>query len=151
MLEDTATLTGGAAFTNGRINPGFANEVSAVMINPYLQLGNLEVFGVIERARGKSASEEKRREVSQLAGDVVYRLMGDRLYVGGRYNRVSGDWSSQTDLTVTRRALAAGWFITPNMLTKVEYVTQDYDGFAATDIRSGASFRGMVIEGVIAF
>jgi hypothetical protein len=151
VLEDTATLTGGAAFTNGRINPGFANEVSAVMINPYLELGNLEVFGVIERARGKSASEEKRREVNQLAGDVVYRLLGDRLYVGGRYNRLTGDWSGQTDLAVTRRALAAGWFITPNMLTKVEYVTQDYDGFAATDIRSGASFRGIVIEGVIAF
>ena len=151
VLEDTATLKGGAAFTNGRINPGFSNEATAIMINPYLELGNLEFFGTYERARGKAAAETERREVNQLAADLVYRLMDDRLYVGGRWNRLTGDWSRQTDLTVTRTALAAGWFITPNMLTKIEYVNQDYDGFAATDIRSGGSFNGLIIEGVIAF
>jgi hypothetical protein len=151
VLEDTATLKGGAAFTNGRINPGFSNEVTAYMINPYLEVGGLELFGVIERARGQSAAESERREVNHLAADAVYHLMDDRLYVGARWNRLSGDWSRQTDLTVTRRALAAGWFITPNMLTKIEYVNQDYDGFGPTDIRSGAGFNGLVIEGIIAF
>ena len=52
---------------------------------------------------------------------------------------------------VTRRALGAGWFLTPNLLTKAEFVTQDYDGFAPTDVRSGGQFRGFAIEGVIAF
>jgi hypothetical protein len=122
-----------------------------VQVNPFAQLGNLEVFGVLERARGKAAAETERREVRQLAGDVVYRLLDDRVYVGGRYNRVTGDFARQTDLKVTRRALAAGWFITPNMLTKAEWVRQDYDGFAATDIRNGARFNGILIEGVIAF
>jgi hypothetical protein len=37
------------------------------------------------------------------------------------------------------------------MLTKAEWVRQDYDGFAATDIRHGARFSGLLIEGVIAF
>ena len=54
-------------------------------------------------------------------------------------------------LEVRRTALAAGWFLTRNLLTKVEYVTQEYDGFAATDIRSGGKFHGFLIEGVIAF
>jgi len=151
VMEDTATLKAGTAFTNGRINPGFSNELTAVQVNPFAQLGNLEVFGVLERARGKAAAETERREVRQLAGDVVYRLLDDRVYVGGRYNRVTGDFARQTDLKVTRRALAAGWFITPNMLTKAEWVRQDYDGFAATDIRNGARFNGILIEGVIAF
>jgi hypothetical protein len=151
VLEDTTLLKAGTAFTNGRINPGFSNEITAVQINPFVQLGGLEVFGVLERARGKAKAEEERREVRQLAGDVVYRLLGDRLYVGGRYNRVDGDFAKQTDLTVTRRALSAGWFITPNMLTKAEWVRQDYDGFAPTDIRNGARFSGVLIEGVIAF
>jgi hypothetical protein len=52
---------------------------------------------------------------------------------------------------VTRRAISGGWFLTRNLLTKVEYVQQTYDGFAATDIRNGARFNGFSVEGVIAF
>jgi hypothetical protein len=151
VMEDTTSLKAGTAFTNGRVNPGFSNEITAWQVNPYLELGSLEVFGVIERASGKAATAEERREVDQLAGDVVYRLLGDRLYVGARYNRVTGDWAGQTDLTVTRRALSAGWFLTRNLLTKAELVQQEYDGFAATDIRNGGKFNGIAIEGVIAF
>jgi hypothetical protein len=151
VMEDTTLLKAGTAFTNGRVNPGFSNEITAFQVNPFVQLGGLELFGVLERARGKAAAEEDRREVRQLAGEAVYRLLSDRLYVGGRWNRVEGDFSKQTDLRVTRRALSAGWFLTPNMLTKAEWVRQDYDGFAATDIRNGARFQGLLIEGVIAF
>jgi hypothetical protein len=151
VMEDTTLLKAGTAFTNGRINPGFANEATARQINPFVQIGNLELFGVLERATGKAAAETERREVTQLAGDVVYRLLNDRLYVGGRYNRVEGDFARQTNLEVTRRALAGGWFITPNMLTKVEWVRQEYKGFAANDIRNGGHFQGVVVEGVIAF
>ena len=151
VMEDTTSLKAGSAFTNGRVNPAFSNEITARQINPYIELGNLELFGVIEWASGKSAKEEERREVRQLAGDVVYRLFNDQVYVGARYNRVTGAWANQTDLTVTRRAISAGWFLTRNLLTKAELVQQDYDGFAATDIRNGGQFRGIAIEGVIAF
>ncbi len=151
VMEDTTSLKAGTFFTNGRVNPGFSNEIRAMQINPYIELGNLEVFGVIERAEGKAAAATERREVNQLAGDVVYRLFGDRVYVGGRWNRVTGDFANQTDLTVTRRAVSAGWFITRNLLTKAELVQQEYDGFAATDIRNGGKFNGIAIEGVIAF
>jgi hypothetical protein len=140
-----------ASFTNGRINPGFDNQLTAIQINPFVKLGNLEVFGVIERATGKKASEATTRDVNQYAGDVVYRLFDDRLYVGGRYNVVKGDWSGQTGLSVDRTALALGWFLTPNLLTKVEYVTQNYDGFAATDIYNGGEFSGLVLQGAISF
>jgi acetyltransferase-like isoleucine patch superfamily enzyme len=151
VMEDSATLRQGTAFTNGRINPGFANEIRALQLNPYVELGNLELFGVIERASGKTAAETERREVNQLAGDVVYRLLDDQLYLGARYNRVNGDFAGQKDLEVRRTAVSAGWFLTRNLLTKVEYVTQEYDGFAATDIRNGGRFNGFLVEGVIAF
>lgn len=151
VMEDTTSLKAGSAFTNGRVNPAFSNEITARQINPYLEIGNLEMFGVIEWASGKAAAAAERREINQLAGDVVYRLFDDQLYVGARYNRVTGDWANQTDLKVTRRALSAGWFLTRNLLTKAEYVQQDYRGFAATDIRNGGQFRGFAIEGVIAF
>jgi hypothetical protein len=151
VMEDTTSLKAGTAFTNGRVNPGFSNEIRAMQINPYIEFGNLELFGVIERAEGKAAAATERREVNQLAGDVVYRLFNDQVYVGGRWNRVTGDFANQTDLTVTRRALSAGWFVTRNLLTKAELVQQDYDGFAPADIRNGGKFNGIAIEGVIAF
>lgn len=151
VMEDTTSLKAGGAFTNGRVNPAFANEITARQINPYLEIGNLELFGVIEWASGKAAAAEERREISQLAGDVVYRLFDDRVYVGGRWNQVKGDFAGQENLTVTRSALSAGWFLTRNLLTKAEFVQQDYEGFAATDIRNGGQFRGIAIEGVIAF
>ena len=151
VMEDTAGLRAGGAFTNGRVNPGFSNEVTAWQINPYVELGDLELFGVVERARGKAVAAPEEREVNQLAGDLVYRLFNDKLYVGGRWNRVTGDFANQTGLTVTRRAISAGWFLTRNLLTKAEFVQQDYDGFGETDIRNGGRFRGFLLEGVIAF
>ncbi|HYR08297.1 MAG TPA: hypothetical protein VEQ60_11030 [Longimicrobium sp.] len=39
----------------------------------------------------------------------------------------------------------------PQPADQAELVQQDYDGFAATDIRNGGQFRGIAIEGVIAF
>jgi hypothetical protein len=151
VMEDTTSLRVGTAFTNGRVNPAFSNEIRATQINPYVELGNLELFGVMEWASGKAAAEEERREVRQLAGDVVYRLFDDKVYLGARYNRVTGDWAKQTDLMVTRRAFSMGWFLTRNLMTKAELVQQEYDGFAATDIRNGGKFNGIAIEGVIAF
>jgi hypothetical protein len=52
---------------------------------------------------------------------------------------------------VERTALAAGWFITPNILMKAEYVTQKYRDFPAADLRNNGKFEGFVIEGIIGF
>lgn len=143
-----------AAYTNGRLSASFGNELTTFQINPFVKLGGLELFGVVERARGKAASEAERREVTQYAGDVVYRFLNDRFYVAGRYNTVSGDPTSaaiDNDITIDRHVLSGGWYITPNMLAKLEYVTQKYDGFDVTDIRHGAKFDGLVMQASIAF
>lgn len=141
-----------AGFTNGRLNPGFRNETTAFQINPFVKYGDLELFGVIERASGRAITEAEARTVNQYAGDAVYRLLDDQLYLAGRYNVVKGELApAAMDVTVDRAALAAGWFITPTMLTKVEYVRQSYDGFAPTNILHGAEFSGFVLQGAITF
>lgn len=141
-----------AAFTNGRLNPSFRNETRAFQINPFVKLGGLELFGVLEKASGRAATEAESRDVNQYAGDVVYRFLGDKLYVAGRYNVVEGDFGGLNgDVTVDRQALAAGWFISPTMLTKIEYVQQNYDGFDVNDILHGAEFSGFTVQGAIAF
>jgi septum formation topological specificity factor MinE len=55
------------------------------------------------------------------------------------------------DVTINRLAFSAGWFITKNVLAKVEYVTQDYNNFLYNDIRSNAKFKGIVAQAVIGF
>ena len=52
---------------------------------------------------------------------------------------------------IDRTALAAGWYVTPTILLKGEYVRQRYDDFPSTDIRSGGRFDGFVIEGAVSF
>ena len=59
--------------------------------------------------------------------------------------------SASDDLEITRLNLGGGWFITPNILTKVEYVNQQYTGSAWTGRFAGAEFSGINLEAVIGF
>ena len=153
VLENTQATTNGNA-TSGIINPSFSNHVEAFQINPLLRFGALELLGVIERAEGRTAAETAHRTVNQYSGDVIYRLLNDRLYVGGRYNTVSGEIpisGKNYDVSVDRTSLAAGWYVTPTILLKGEYVRQQYGDFPTTDIRSGGKFDGFIVEGAVAF
>jgi hypothetical protein len=152
VMENTRSTTAGN-FTSGRINPGFTNELTAIQINPFAKFGGLEFFGVIEQAKGKHGSETDSRTWNQYAGDLVYRFLpAEQVYVGARYNTASGTLRNVAEeVSIDRGALAAGWFITPNVLVKGEYVRQRYHDFVPTDIRSGGRFDGFVLEGVVAF
>ena len=152
VLENTkATTTGNAS--SGLINPGFRNEMTAFQVNPFVKFGGLELFGVLERAEGRASSEPATRRWEQYAADAVYRFLPqERMYVGARYNTASGELAGLADeVSIDRTSLAAGWFITPSILLKGEYVNQRYNDFPLTDIRSGGRFDGLVIEGVVAF
>ena len=139
-------------FTNGRVNPQFTEEIRAYQINPFVELGNIEVFGVIELAEGRKITEDENRSVTQYAVDGVYRLLQDRVYVGARYNTVTGElFTLDSEQSVDRTALSAGWFVTPNVLLKGEYVTQQYEDFAATSILNGGKFNGFIMQGVVSF
>ena len=41
--------------------------------------------------------------------------------------------------------------MTPNVLTKVEYVNHEFFGYPETHIRNGGAFKGAMFEGVIGF
>ncbi len=151
VLENTAASTTANAWS-ANIRPGFSNEVRAFQINPFLKVKGLEVFGVIEQAQGKATAETQTRTWKQYALDGVYRFAAEKLFVGGRYNTASGTLNGLTsDVSVDRWQAGAGWFVTPSLLMKAEYVTQKYHDFPTTDIRSGGKFDGLMIEGVVAF
>ncbi|AHM63428.1 hypothetical protein D770_25925 [Flammeovirgaceae bacterium 311] len=151
VMENTLATAAGN-FTSGRFNPNMTNEITAVMINPFVKVGGLEFFGTIERASGSAYGEPENRTWNQLAAEVVYRLpMYDQVYVAGRYNTVSGEMLGGLEPTINRAQAGLGWFLTKNVLLKGEYVKQQYKGFAATDIRNGGEFNGVVVEGVVSF
>ncbi len=142
----------GDSFRAGRINPDLKNEMTAVMINPFLKYGGLEFFGVIEFSRGKAKQEVDRRKWTQVSGELLYRF-GDKenVYFGTRINRVGGELRSGDDVEVNRFQLVGGWFMTKNILMKAEYVRQKYNDYPTSDYHYGGKFDGLVLEAAISF
>lgn len=152
VMENTAASES-AQFRSGLINPGFANSVTAMQLNPFVKFRGFEVFGVIERAEGKASVEATEREWKQYAVDAVYRFLSrEQLFAGIRYNKATGEMRGISgDVSAERYELGAGWFITPSLLMKAAYVDQKYDGFPVTNILHGGKFNGLMLEGVIGF
>jgi len=153
VMENTAA-TEAAQFTSGRINPAFTDKQSGFMINPFVKFRGAEFFGMYEVAQGRTAAETTEREVTQLMGEGVYRFgQNENLYVAARWNNVTGNLGvAAPDADVTRTNFGGGWFVTPSLLMKFEYVTQEYKGFTgAADTRNGGKFNGFMVEGVLSF
>lgn len=140
-------------FRSGRFNPNFKNEVTAVMINPFVKYKGIEFLGAYETSSGKASNESDTRSFTQMYAELLYRFGKDEnLYVGGRYNTVSGPLAvGANDISIDRYALAAGWYMTKNVMMKAEYVNQSYKDFAETDILYDGKFNGVVLEAVISF
>jgi hypothetical protein len=155
MVLEPAAGTYSANFTSGRFNPGLTNRVTAVMINPFLKYKGLEIFGTYETLKGGTYAEKSDRSWNQLAVEGIFRFLpNEQLYLGARYNTVSGRPSGAAytkDVTINRTALVAGWFPTKNLLLKGELVNQEYLDFPTSDIRNAGKFKGMMVEAVIGF
>ncbi|MCF4100201.1 hypothetical protein L1I30_00840 [Gillisia sp. M10.2A] len=151
VLENEEASASGN-FRSGRWNPNLRNEITAIMINPFLKYKGLEFFGIYERAKGRANSETSERTYNQYSGELIYRFGRDEnLYIGGRYNIVEGEEMGGNDIDITRFQLGAGWFLTKNILAKLEYVNQEYNGFNPDDIYHEGKFNGLMVEAAISF
>ena len=140
------------SFTPGFGQPAGVGEMTSIMINPFMKINGLEFFGVVESVSGQQKTEADTRNFTQLAGEVLYRFgASEDVYLGLRYNSVDGERGSG-DIEITRFNIGGGWFLTDNVLAKVEYVTQSYDGegFDGSPF-AGAEFNGINLEAVISF
>lgn len=146
--------------STGRFNPGF-KEMLAFQVNPFVKYGGLELFGTLEFASGnKVLNATTKRDTdgsyTQIAGDLIYRFGNkEQFYLGGRYNTVNGkDYKGQDSRNIERWNANAGWYMTKNILTKVEYVEQKYNesiAWGATSPLKGGKFKGIVVEATIGF
>jgi hypothetical protein len=151
------TAEGGTNNFAGRTNPVINHNLTAIMVNPFVKFHGLELFGTYERATGQNAAEYtndlETRTWDQFAIDAVYRFLPqEQLFVAARYNQANGQLvGSRADVSIDRVQAGLGWFVTPNVLVKGEYVQQRYHDFPSTDLRSGGKFNGFMIEGVVSF
>jgi hypothetical protein len=139
---------------SGRLNPGFSEQVNTYMANAFLKFKGLEVFGTYENARGRAITEFTDRQATQYAIDGIYRFPANKenFWVGFRYNTVTAALQGYTsNVTVQREAGSVGWFLTRNIMTKIEYVNQVYMGYPANNILNGGKFNGFSVEASIAF
>jgi hypothetical protein len=153
VLENTAA-TANAQFSSGLINPLFRRSVTSYQLNPFVKVRGLELFGVIEQAKGiNAATEVDRRIWNQYAAEATYRFLADEMmFIAARYNKATGELPGMTQkVGADRSQVGAGWFLTPNVLLKGEWVNQKYSDFPTTDIRNGGRFKGFMVEGVVAF
>lgn len=153
---DAAGATQGGNF-DGRYNARFT-KITALQINPFIKFKGLEFFGVYERASGSNEfttpQPDKEGAFTQLAGDVIYRFgQNERFYIAARYNTIKGKQlqSATEDLEISRMNFGGGWYLSKNILTKVEYLKQSYNGNGWTGRFAGAEFSGLMVEAVISF
>ena len=150
---------------SGRFDPGFKNNTS-FQFNPFVKFNGLEFFGIYEVNTGSKVDGNEEGEFTQLGAELLYRFGSwEQFYVGGRYNSVSGNGDYTAGGTqpntqeIDRTNIGAGWFMTKNILMKLEYVKQSYNSDASAwspnawtpATLSGAEMNGFVVEAVISF
>jgi hypothetical protein len=151
VLGNTTSTVSAQAWS-GDVQPGFSSKLTAVVVNPFVKLSHLELFGNFEQAKGRKASETTDRKWTQTAGEGLYRFCHDSFYVAGRYDIAKGRMAGMTsDVTVDRLQLGGGLFLTSNVMMKAEYVHQQHKDYPVTDILSGAEFEGAVVAAVVSF
>jgi hypothetical protein len=153
VMENTAATAADNAFS-GRFNPRFSQQVTTFMINPFVKYKGLELFGAYEMAQGRVITEKKMRTATQFAVDLIYRFPKgkENFWIGARYNSVTTKLALNTnDVTIDRAVASVGWFVTKNIAIKAEYMQQQYQNFAATDIRSGGKIDGIMIQATVGF
>ncbi len=157
VMEGTAA-TSKDNFTSGRYSPNLTNQITALQLNGFLKFKGLEVFGTLEKAKGRTINEKvvdsDKRKVTQFAAEGLYRIgEKEKVYIGARFNTVNGQLiaSSTDEQKIQRFAVGGGWFITNNILMKAEYVTQQYNDFPAANILSQGKFNGIVIQAAVGF
>lgn len=154
VMHDTS---GAGSDFDPRINPNF-RELTAIQINPFVKFKGLEFFGVYEVASGSTPAALANTALgegtyTQLGAELLYRFGAtENFYVGGRYNTVTGKATADARAAdADRLNVGAGWFLTKNVLAKVEYVSQNYTGDGWQGRFGGGSFNGVMLEAVIGF
>lgn len=161
---DVAASYNSTSTPEATFNPNFKNWATSIMINPFVKYKGLELFGTVELASGgDKAGVDAKRTADQYSGELIYRFgKTEQFYIGGKYNTVSGKLSNADakKVTVNRFESSIGWFMTKNIVAKLDYVNQNYKDYSQfvgnvptgnANNFYGGQFKGLVFEAAISF
>lgn len=161
---DVAASYNSTSTPEATFNPNFKNWATSIMINPFVKYKGLELFGTVELASGgDKAGVDAKRTADQYSGELIYRFgKTEQFYIGGKYNTVSGKLSNADakKVTVDRLESSIGWFMTKNIVAKLDYVNQNYKDYTQfvgnvptgnANNFYGGQFKGLVFEAAISF
>jgi hypothetical protein len=141
---------------------------------------SVESFTTVETANGRKLTEATERNANQVATDLIFRFgKNENFFIGARYNTMSAEVpaagaksaaalntanAGATSYTIgldavpayrigiDRLAISGGWYVTKNIMAKLEYVNQVYSNVPNVNyIYNGAEFHGFSAEAVISF
>jgi hypothetical protein len=131
---------------SGNWGPGFTDRDNSLMLNLFAKYKGLELFGTFENVNGTPAFGGQEFKFSQYALESLFHFGKDEEFFGGiRYNYTKNNSQS----SINRVQIGCGWFITPAILLKAEYVDQNYNNFSLYG--NDAGFNGLMIESTISF
>jgi hypothetical protein len=131
---------------SGTWGPGFTDKDNSLMLNLFTRYKGLEFFGTYENASGTTAFGGADFKFTQYAIEGLFHFGRDDQFFGGaRYNYVE----NSQDNSIDRIQISGGWFLTPEILLKAEYVDQNYSNFELYG--NSAGFNGLMIESTISF
>jgi len=133
----------GDNFRSGRWDPS-SGQSQMTTIQGALTVGfkGLEVFGFYENMTGMRRGADQ--HFNQLGVQAKYAYKS--FFLATRYNTVDNNEGS----TVNRLNVGGGWFMTENVVVKLDYVNQQYEGPAHGHL-DGGMFSGLVFEAGISF
>lgn len=140
----------------GQLNVGRGQDVLAWQFDAAYRGYPVELDGFVgwmEDVDLNGSEEGEPREAWTYYGLATrVDLMFDMLYLAGRYSgATTSEFRGQVvDARVDRFQFGLGYRLVEQMLFKVEYVTQAYDGFPAV-YQDDPSFDGFLIEGSVSF
>jgi len=133
----------GDNYKSGRWDPASGQtEMSSYQANLFVQFHGFELFGMYETMKG--VRKDLDQNFTQLGVQAKYTI--GAFYLATRYNSVDDNLGS----TATRLNFGGGWNMVNNVLIKLDYVTQSYEGIAHAHI-DGGKFNGLVMEAAISF
>jgi hypothetical protein len=140
----------------GQINPQAGQKVFAYQVNPFINVGKLEIFGVFEQTKDMdiNGSDPGNPEESwtHYGAELVYRIgESGNFYIAARYNTAIQTEGAEKDASIDRIQGGAGYFLTSSILLKAEYVNQNYKDFDVSSIYHEGNFNGLVIEASVSF
>jgi hypothetical protein len=141
---DVMDTISGMNFRSGRYDPSSGqSKMMAIQGGLFVQFKGLDVFGFYETMSGERRGAEQ--NFSQIGAQLKYTYKS--FFLATRYNSVT---DMINEATVNRINVGLGWMMTENVVMKLDYVTQSYDGATLGYLDQGG-FNGIVFEAGISF